>query len=191
MIQRIIGFTKKLNAPFIFILKSIYLNSKNIKYQRLPLFSGNWPMFVVHGKCSMGQGCHFRSFRTKTVLTVLLKGNLEIGNYTFINDGVNICAAKNIIIGDHTKIGDMVCIYDTDFHQVNPGSPMRCHDVIIGRNVWLGAKAIILPGVVIGDHSVVAAGAIVNETVPPKCIVSGVPAKVTKKFECPDGWIRS
>jgi acetyltransferase-like isoleucine patch superfamily enzyme len=126
----------------------------------------------------------------KTVLTVLPDGHLRIGDHVFINDGVNICAAKNIVIGDHSIIADMVFVYDTDFHQVTPEAPKTCQDIIIGRNVWIGARAIILPGVVIGDHSVVAAGSIVTKRVPPRSVVGGTPAKVIGTFECRDDWIR-
>ncbi|MBK7609142.1 MAG: hypothetical protein KA109_15705 [Saprospiraceae bacterium] len=54
--------------------------------------------------------------------------------------------------------------------------------VIIKRNAWIGANATILPGLVIGENSVVAAGAVVTKDVPPNTIVAGVPAKIIKKI---------
>jgi len=189
--MRIMYFGEKILLHLIAALKSIYLHSKNVKYQSLPHFSGSWPKFAVQGKCCLGRSCYFRSFRTKTVLTVLPDGHLKIGDYAFINDGVNICAAKNVVVGDHSIIADLVFVYDTDFHQVTPNVPKGCEDVIIGRNIWIGAKAIILPGTVIGDHSVVAAGSIVTKQVPSRSIVGGTPARLIATFECPDDWIRS
>ena len=57
--------------------------------------------------------------------------------------------------------------------------------VVIGDDVWIGANAVILPGVTIGPHSVVAAGAVVTRDVPPGCVVGGVPAKVIRQLEPP------
>jgi acetyltransferase-like isoleucine patch superfamily enzyme len=53
----------------------------------------------------------------------------------------------------------------------------------IGKNVWLGAGAIILPGVTVGENSIVAAGAVVTKDVPSNTIVGGVPARVIKKID--------
>ena len=55
-------------------------------------------------------------------------------------------------------------------------------DVIFGKSVWIGSNATILPGVTIGDNSVVAAGAVVTKDVPENTVVAGVPAKVVKKI---------
>lgn len=54
--------------------------------------------------------------------------------------------------------------------------------VVIGKNVWIGSNATILPGVTIGDNSVVAAGAVVTKDVPENIVVAGVPAKFMKKI---------
>jgi acetyltransferase-like isoleucine patch superfamily enzyme len=54
--------------------------------------------------------------------------------------------------------------------------------VVIGNDVWIGANAVILPGVTIGSHAVVAAGAVVTKDVPGNCIVAGVPAKIIKRL---------
>lgn len=55
--------------------------------------------------------------------------------------------------------------------------------VLIRKNAWIGAKATILPGVIIGENAVVAAGAVVTSDVPKNSVVAGVPAKVIKKIE--------
>ncbi|GGH87258.1 hypothetical protein GCM10007362_48960 [Saccharibacillus endophyticus] len=52
--------------------------------------------------------------------------------------------------------------------------------VVIGQNVWIGSNATLLPGVTIGDHAVVAAGAVVTKDVPQDAVVAGVPAKFIK-----------
>jgi len=61
--------------------------------------------------------------------------------------------------------------------------PVDAKPIRIGRDVWLGANAIILAGVTIGDGAVVAAGAVVREDVPPYAVVAGVPATIKKYRE--------
>lgn len=60
---------------------------------------------------------------------------------------------------------------------------MELKPVLIRKNAWIGAKATILPGVIIGENAVVAAGAVVTSDVPKNSVVAGVPAKVIKKIE--------
>jgi acetyltransferase-like isoleucine patch superfamily enzyme len=55
--------------------------------------------------------------------------------------------------------------------------------VIIGDNVWIGARSVVLPGVKIGNNVVVAAGAVVNKDVPDNCLVAGVPAVIKKRID--------
>mgnify|MGYP003565693729 CR=1 FL=1 len=80
---------------------------------------------------------------------------------------------------------------DTDFHQTSPDREIRKATIIIGRNCWIASRVTILPGVSIGDHSVIGAGSIVIKDVQPKSIVVGNPAKVICQFECDDNWIRN
>lgn len=71
---------------------------------------------------------------------------------------------------------------------LNHGLPLETRNttypspVIIGENVWIGSNATILPGVTVGDNSVVAAGAVVTKDVPQNTVVAGVPAKVVKEI---------
>lgn len=116
--------------------------------------------------------------------------SLNIGDGCYINDGVNICCSTSITIGTNTKIADWVVLYDTDFHPIEPSSPVRSESITLGKNVWIGARAMILPGSVIGDHSVIAAGAIVRGHIPARSIAAGIPAKVIKTFTCDDDWVR-
>lgn len=84
----------------------------------------------------------------------------------------------------------MTYFYDTDFHEISPEHPTKNAPVSIGNNVWIGAKAIILPGSVIGDHCVIAAGSIVTSEIPAKTLAAGIPAKVIKNIKVPDYWVR-
>lgn len=152
--------------------------------------SGRWPSIRNFGTFHLGRGVCFRSFRTKTRIDVSKKATLTIGDGCFINDGVNICCTTQITIGPNTKIADWTVIYDTDFHPVEPSTPVTSESVTIGKNVWIGARVMILPGTTIGDHSIIAAGAIVRGAIPPRSIAAGIPAKVIKTIACDDDWIR-
>jgi galactoside O-acetyltransferase len=96
----------------------------------------------------------------------------------FVDDG-------DIFIGDDTMIGPN-CTLATSIHPVSPRlrkyKIQRNKQIHIGRNVWLGAGAIILPGVTIGENAVVAAGAVVTKDVAPNTIVGGNPAKFIKNI---------
>ncbi len=118
-------------------------------------------------------------------------GTLVLGQLVFINTGATVVANHSITIGDDCLIGDFAAIFDTDHHQLDPSHPVRVAAVRLGTNVWVGRFAIILPGVTIGDHAVVAAGAVVTTDVPARTLVAGVPARVVRTLEVPDGWRRA
>jgi acetyltransferase-like isoleucine patch superfamily enzyme len=99
----------------------------------------------------------------------------------FINSDTSIVCCKHVKIGKNTTIGCNVEILDSDFHRLIREDFEMSKPIIIGSNVWIGSKAIILKGVNIGSGSVVACGAIVTKNVPENTLVAGVPAKVIKK----------
>jgi acetyltransferase-like isoleucine patch superfamily enzyme len=167
-----------------------FLKRRNILSDGIPSFSGLWPDINNEGKLFIGANCSFRSFRLRQHITVRNNAELEIGDNSYINDGVNICATQSIRIGHNVKIGDMVYIYDTDFHAVSPDAPTNHAPVSIGNNVWIGANSMVLAGAVIGDHSVVAAGSIVTGTIPARSLSAGSPARVIRTLNIPDGWVR-
>lgn len=106
---------------------------------------------------------------------------IMLGDYVFVGRGVEIDAAVEVTIGAHTLLAPGVFITD---HAHRHARAMRLDEqgsrtaaVRIGADVWLGAGAIVLPGVTIGDGAVVGAGAVVTKDVPPYFIVAGVPAR--------------
>jgi acetyltransferase-like isoleucine patch superfamily enzyme len=117
--------------------------------------------------------------------TLCANAVISIGNDTGIS-GASICAGIEISIGERCLIGANVIIVDTDFHPVDPrnrrysvdGVNTTARPVIIEDNVFIGANAMVLKGVRIGQNSVVGAGAIVTCTVPPNSVVAGNPAQV-------------
>jgi acetyltransferase-like isoleucine patch superfamily enzyme len=102
-----------------------------------------------------------------------------------------VCASQFIKIGHSAKIGDMVYIYDTDFHEIEPHQPVKQSAISIGNNVWICAHSMVLAGSSIGDHSIVAAGSIVTGDIPAKSLAAGTPARVIKRLNVPDNWIRN
>ncbi|MDE6267173.1 MAG: sugar O-acetyltransferase [Muribaculaceae bacterium] len=116
--------------------------------------------------------------------------NLHIGKRVFINSGCKFQDQGGIFIGDDVLIGHN-CVIATLNHVMDPDrrADMTAAPVRIEGKVWIGANVTILQGVTIGEGSIVAAGAVVNNDVPPLTIVGGVPARTIKKIpvENPNG----
>lgn len=116
-----------------------------------------------------------------------------IGDFSLINmkynssltEGCVVIAKEKILIGENTAIAYGVMLLTSS----NPRGPLnkmarlyprKVKPVKIGDNCWIGARAIILPGVTIGDYCVVAAGSVVTKDFPDYSVVGGVPARVIK-----------
>lgn len=105
-----------------------------------------------------------------------------IGNNVSINEFVHIWGGGKVVIGDGTMIASH-CVITSQTHLIDGNSfreTLDCKPVVIGKNVWIGAGAIILPNVTIGDNSVIGAGSFVNKDVPGNTVVAGVPARVLR-----------
>lgn len=98
----------------------------------------------------------------------------------FINEGVEITCASTIRIGQGCTIARDVIIRDYDGHTIELPNYEISKPIDIGKNVWIGNRAMILKGVTIGDGAIVAAGSIVTKDVPAASIVAGIPAKIIK-----------
>ena len=156
------------------------------------------PLYQHRGKCSK---IH-RSVRMDTPpYRKFSLGNYSVvESYSCINNAVG-----DVIIGDHTRVG----LHNTVIGPVTIGSHVNLaqgitvtalnhnfaekdirideqgvstNPVNIGNDIWIGANAVILPGVTIGDHAVVAAGAVVTKDIPPHTLVAGVTEKIIKEL---------
>ena len=112
-------------------------------------------------------------------------GDVVIGDYTRI--GIHNTIIGPVCIGSHVNLaqGITVTALNHNFEDKEKRideQGITTKPIIIGDDVWIGANAVILPGVTIGKHCVVAAGAVVKKDVPDNTIVGGVPAKEIKKI---------
>jgi maltose O-acetyltransferase len=133
------------------------------------------------GEIVIGERVQIRAVPWVSELVSLPGGRLEIGDGTFINAGISICAGELVRIGSRCQIGPRVMIVDNDFHV--PGDPLtrpESRPVILEDLVWLGAGVMVLKGVHIGRAATVAAGSVVTRDVPPGAIVGGVPARLIR-----------
>ena len=108
-----------------------------------------------------------------------------IGNNVGLGEKCHYGCAGGIEIGDNTIVGIYVTMHSENHTFSNINRPIREQGVNhkgikIGKNCWIGAKAIILDGSVVGDGCIVAAGAVVTGKFPDNCIIGGVPAKIIK-----------
>ncbi len=104
--------------------------------------------------------------------------NITVGKNVFINAGCHFQDHGGVSIGDGCLIGHNV-VFATLNHDFNPATraAMTPAPIKLGKNVWIGSNAVILPGVSIGDGAIVAAGAVATKDVPANCVVGGVPAR--------------
>lgn len=106
--------------------------------------------------------------------------NITFGRGVLINFDCVILDSAEVVIGDHVLIGPKVCIV-TPSHKFPPemrrNIATRAEKIVIGDDVWIGAGAIVLPGVTIGEGAIIGAGAVVTKDVPAGETYVGVPAR--------------
>ena len=108
----------------------------------------------------------------------------KVGKGVFINFGCTFLDRGGITLEDDVFIGPNVQLV-TENHPEQPSVRRNVYTkpIVIRRGAWIGAGAIILPGVTIGEHSIVAAGAVVTKSVPDNVIVAGNPARVMRNIK--------
>lgn len=126
---------------------------------------------------SMGEGS-----RVMTPLTAVRPHKVTIGKRVIIMNGCLMMSAGGITIDDDAQIAANVQLISNN-HDLENRMVITCKPVRICRRVWIGAGATILPGVTIGENSVVGAGSVVTHDVEPNTIVAGNPARVIKRIE--------
>ena len=109
--------------------------------------------------------------------------NLKFGKNVFVNFNFSALSGAEISIGDNCLIGPNVGVY-TAMHPIDPSRRNSgvnlSRRVKIGANCWIGAGAIILPGVEIGEGCTIGAGSVVTKNIPPFCVAAGNPCRVLR-----------
>lgn len=185
-----------LKIQYYYTIILFYLN--NIKFKKV--ISNGIPFIWIDRGASCTIGKNFKvnnglnnnaiGCNQKCTIRVSKNASLKIGDNVGISQSAIICHYK-VIIKNHVKIGGGCCIYDTDFHSLNPIDRMNPVDDIKNRknakveindNVFIGAHSVILKGVTIGENSIIAAGSIVSKSIPSNEIWGGNPAKFIRKI---------
>lgn len=112
-------------------------------------------------------------------------GDVVIGDHTRI--GLHNTIIGPVSIGSHVNLAQGITVTALNHNFSEPNKRIdeqgvSTQEIVINDDVWIGANAVILPGVTIGSHCVVAAGAVVTKDIPDGCIVAGVPAKIIKQI---------
>lgn len=161
-----------------------------VRLNGLLYVEGLAPVVYRGGSINIGRRFLVRGFHCRSEIGAVKHGELTIGNNVFVNQGCSIVAHHRISIGDDCLIGDFSTILDTSHHELAPGLGIQTEPVEIGNNVWIGRNCVVLPGVQIGNNSVVAAGSIVTRDVPENHLVAGNPAKFVRELPFEEGWVR-
>ncbi len=177
----------------------IKANHDAIRSQRLATCLGNRTLrldgsIIIRGeKCiTIGDSTHIGNGCVLTAWEHTADGGthtpeIRIGSNCSIGEYNNITSTNRIIIGDNLLTGRWVTITDNNHGDTNPKTlqlpplsrPVTSKGpVVIGKNVWIGDKATILPGVTIGDGAVIGANSVVTRDVEAYAVVAGIPAKV-------------
>ena len=110
---------------------------------------------------------------------------IRVGARTFVNYGLVALDVASIEIGDDVQIGPNVQLL-TPTHPIDPDTRRAkweaAEPIVIEGNVWLGGGVIVLPGVTIGENTVVGAGTIVTKDLPPNVVAAGNPARVVRSL---------
>lgn len=127
---------------------------------------------------------HGSDVRLRFPLVIYHPENLRFGDHVDVGENVVLRAAGGLTIGSRVLIA-AGAVLTTAGHPLQPPRWNRniSAPISIGDDVWIGANAVILPGVTIGAGSVIAAGAVVTADVPPLCVAAGVPARVIRRID--------
>jgi acetyltransferase-like isoleucine patch superfamily enzyme len=146
--------------------------------------------FLVDGTAIVGEHFVVEGYDAKVSIKVAEAASLIIGDDVFLNGGVSIEAWREVRIGSNVLMAPYASIIDDDRHEMEPGARRDKGPVIVGDNVWLGRNVAVLPGVRIGDGSVIGANSVVSRDIPAGCFAAGAPARVIRNLDRSADWVR-
>jgi acetyltransferase-like isoleucine patch superfamily enzyme len=142
------------------------------------------PRIKNRGTMKLGRGSIVRSVVVPVELVVAYGAILTIGERCSINYGATIGACQSITLGNRVRVGPYALIIDCQYHDLYDRDQCPVpKPVVIEDDVWIAAKASVMPGVRIGRGSIVGAHALVTSDVPPFTVVGGVPAHPVAKLD--------
>lgn len=183
---------KKLRRPFTRLMGHLCYNSRYLKGKQFTSDLGNGWSWVAHNwfiQKVVGVNRHIPfpvDFRMKVGNWKNIEFDMDnlnifqkVGNYYQATDG-------KIVVGKDTWIANGVAIITTNHDLVHLDRHVGGQDVVLGKECWIGSNAVILPGVRLGEHTVVGAGAVVTKSFEEGwCVIGGVPARKIKDIERP------
>ena len=114
---------------------------------------------------------------------------IRIGDRVSVTGSLTIGAVNRVEIGDDALLASHIFISDNQHGRSSTDLPFKYQQlekispVTIGRGCWIGEHVVIMPGVTVGEMSIVGANSVVAESVPPRCIVVGCPARVVRQWD--------
>jgi len=172
------------------IIKKVFIRIENVLLE-FGVFIlhclGNFPLHLIRRYFYRMAGMKIGKGTTiHTGLTLYDPSGITIGNDSIIGENSILDGRSRLKIGNHVAISSEVMIYNSE-HDINsPAFSAINAPVEIEDYVFIGPRAIILPGVTIGQGAIIAAGAVVTKLVPPFTIVAGVPARVIGERQIKD-----
>lgn len=142
------------------------------------------PQYFIHRLGYCGKNVNFRNTNkipTSALRHVYLYDNTSVKDFSVISAGGKFIMKRSsgasagllVITGVHGRVSGIM------HHQLSRGNGQADieKDVIVEEDVWIGARVILMPGVIVGRGSTIGAGAVVTKDIPPYCVAGGVPAK--------------
>lgn len=163
---------------------------RNARLIRRPVYIRGKNMLLYGQGLTMGYSCRLEMFDLATSSKI----KLNIGKNCKMGDNVHIAAGESIRIGDNCLFASKIYIsdivhgnYSKNSDASDPRVPpdqriLHTNPVSIGDTVWLGDNVCILPGVRLGNGSIIGANAVVTKDIPDYCVAVGMPAKIVKRF---------
>ncbi|MEL6973542.1 MAG: acyltransferase [Bacteroidota bacterium] len=151
---------------------------RKVKEKGRLVFQNGRMQKLIEGRLTMGNRVRFWSTIMPVQLRVASQAELSIADNCYIN-GAIIAAHEHISIGQGVYLAPMAHITDS-YAFGSPEADLQTAPVHIADHAWIATRAIVLPGVRVGEGAVVGVGALVTEDVPDRAIVGGVPAKVIR-----------
>lgn len=175
----------------LWIKNNIGKAGKNVSFNKPAFLEGDGLEFVSIGEnvrfhANFVLGCRQTYGNKKFMPSVMIGNNCDFGEYNHIS------AVNKVVVGDGFLSGRFVLITDNSHgssslqeSQIPPAKRelVSKGEIIIGKNVWLGDKVVVLANVHIGDNVIVAANSVVTKDVPSNCVIAGIPARVIKEIK--------